>query len=58
MSFSKVFSVNPPSPTGYMSNKDAMGGFGQLYPQGAPPAPHPHHDSDARTNGPLSLLFG
>ncbi len=27
--------VNPPSPPGYVSNKDSMGGFGQLYPAGA-----------------------
>ncbi len=39
MSFRKVFIINPPNPVGYVSNKDSMGGFGQLYPRGAPPAP-------------------
>jgi anaerobic magnesium-protoporphyrin IX monomethyl ester cyclase len=37
--FAKAVIVNPPSPAGYMSNKDSMGGFGQLYPKGAPPFP-------------------
>lgn len=27
--------INPPSPPGYVSNKDSMGGFGQLFPKGA-----------------------
>lgn len=27
--------INPPSPPGYVSNKDSMGGFGQLFPRGA-----------------------
>ena len=31
--------INPPNPRGYVSNKDSMGGFGQLYPAGAPPFP-------------------
>lgn len=31
--------VNPPNPPGYVSNKDSMGGFGQLFPTGAPPFP-------------------
>lgn len=35
MRFNKIFTINPPSPTGYVSNKDSMGGFGQLYPLGA-----------------------
>lgn len=39
MRFQQVVVINPPSPPGYMSNKDSMGGFGQLYPAGAPPAP-------------------
>lgn len=39
MRFHKVIVVNPPSPPGYISNKDSMGGFGQLYPEGAPPFP-------------------
>lgn len=33
--FNKVIAVNPPSPPGYVSNKDSMGGFGQLFPIGA-----------------------
>ena len=37
--FARAVIVNPPSPPGYTSNKDSMGGFGQLYPAGAPPAP-------------------
>lgn len=37
--FARAVITNPPSPTGYTSNKDSMGGFGQLYPAGAPPAP-------------------
>jgi hypothetical protein len=32
--FVKAILVNPPSPAGYVSNKDSMGGFGQLYPAG------------------------
>jgi hypothetical protein len=39
MRFQKVIVVNPPNPPGYVSNKDSMGGFGQLYPEGAPPFP-------------------
>jgi len=39
MRFTKVIAVNPPSPPGYVSNKDSMGGFGQLYPIGATPFP-------------------
>lgn len=39
MTFSAALLINPPSPPGYMSNKDSMGGFGQLYPSGAPPFP-------------------
>jgi anaerobic magnesium-protoporphyrin IX monomethyl ester cyclase len=35
----KLIIVNPPNPAGYVSNKDSMGGFGQLYPIGAPPFP-------------------
>jgi len=31
--------VNPPNPSGYVSNKDSMGGFGQLYHVGASPFP-------------------
>lgn len=34
MGFSKVIIVNPPSPPGYMANKDSMGGFGQMFPAG------------------------
>jgi anaerobic magnesium-protoporphyrin IX monomethyl ester cyclase len=39
MKFTKTIVVNPPSPTGYVSNKDSMGGFGQLFPLGATPFP-------------------
>jgi anaerobic magnesium-protoporphyrin IX monomethyl ester cyclase len=39
MKFTQVIVVNPPSPTGYVSNKDSMGGFGQLFPIGATPFP-------------------
>src|SRR6202521_2754837 len=35
MTYSRIFVVNPPSPPGYVSNKDSMGGFGQLFPTGA-----------------------
>ncbi len=35
MKFSKIIVINPPSPPGYVSNKDSMGGFGQLFPTGA-----------------------
>src|SRR4051812_15090604 len=31
--------LNPPNPPGHVSNKDSMGGFGQLYSPGAPPFP-------------------
>jgi anaerobic magnesium-protoporphyrin IX monomethyl ester cyclase len=33
--YQSVYVVNPPSPPGYISNKDSMGGFGQLFPLGA-----------------------
>src|SRR5215471_11573273 len=39
MTFSRAILVNPPHPPDYMSNKDSMGGFGQLFPRGAPPFP-------------------
>lgn len=39
MRFSRTIAVNPPSPKGYVSNKDSMGGFGQLFPVGAIPFP-------------------
>jgi anaerobic magnesium-protoporphyrin IX monomethyl ester cyclase len=39
VSFEKVIAINPPSPPGYMVNRDSMGGYGQLYPLGAPPFP-------------------
>lgn len=35
MQFSKVVILNPPSPPGYVANRDSMGGYGQLYPVGA-----------------------
>ena len=39
MKFTKTIVVNPPSPTRYVSNKDSMGGFGQMFPLGATPFP-------------------
>ena len=39
MRLGRAIVVNPPNPSGYVSNKDSMGGFGQLYPAGAPPFP-------------------
>src|SRR5258708_35847602 len=39
MSSKTAVLINPPSPSGYMSNKDSMGGFGQLYAAGASPFP-------------------
>jgi hypothetical protein len=39
MRFKRAILVNPPHPPGYVSNKDSMGGFGQLFPRGAPPFP-------------------
>ena len=33
--FQKVIVVNPPNPPNFISNKDSMGGFGQLFPVGA-----------------------
>jgi anaerobic magnesium-protoporphyrin IX monomethyl ester cyclase len=39
MSFKRAIVVNPPNPAGFVSNKDSMGGFGQLFPVGAPPFP-------------------
>lgn len=45
MTHSAVFLVNPPNPAGHLSNKDSMGGFGQLYPVGAsafPPLDMPY----------------
>lgn len=39
MRVSRTVLINPPSPIGYVSNKDSMGGFGQLFPAGAPPFP-------------------
>ena len=33
--FCKVVVINPPNPPDYVSNKDSMGGFGQLFPIGA-----------------------
>jgi hypothetical protein len=35
----KAILVNPSHPPGCVSNKDSMGGFGQLYPAGASPFP-------------------
>jgi radical SAM superfamily enzyme YgiQ (UPF0313 family) len=39
MRFERAILTNPPNPPGYVSNKDSMGGFGQLFPSGAPPFP-------------------
>src|SRR5262245_10096501 len=39
MAFAKVIVVNPPNPPGYAANRDSMGGYGQLYPIGAPVMP-------------------
>lgn len=39
MKFDNAVLINPPNPPGYRSNKDSMGGFGQLYPPSAPPFP-------------------
>jgi hypothetical protein len=36
MRFEKVIVVNPPSPPGYVANRESHGGYGQLYPIGAP----------------------
>ncbi|MGH9685853.1 MAG: B12-binding domain-containing radical SAM protein [Candidatus Acidiferrales bacterium] len=35
MRFSRVIILNPPSPPGFVANRDSMGGYGQLYPLGA-----------------------
>ena len=35
MRFEKVILVNPPSPAGYVANRDSMGGFGQLFAEDA-----------------------
>ncbi|MGH2458483.1 MAG: hypothetical protein ACRDIY_06400, partial [Chloroflexota bacterium] len=35
MRFEQAILLNPPNPPGYVSNKDSMGGFGQLFPSGA-----------------------
>jgi len=37
--FTRVIVVSPPSPPGYVANRDSMGGFGQLFPVGAPVLP-------------------
>ena len=37
--FRRAIVINPPSPPGFVSNKDSMGGFGQLYPAGGSPFP-------------------
>lgn len=39
MRFTKIIVVNFPSPPGYVANRDSMGGFGQLFPPGAPVLP-------------------
>ena len=35
MRFEKIILVNPPSPVGYVANRDSMGGFGQLFAEDA-----------------------
>lgn len=35
LKYGSVYVINPPNPPGYVSNKDSMGGFGQLFPVGA-----------------------
>lgn len=45
MSIDSVAIINPPNPENFISNKDSMGGFGQLYPIGAtyfPPTDMPY----------------
>lgn len=45
LTLTTAFLVNPPNPVGHVSNKDSMGGFGQLYPAGAsafPPLDMPY----------------
>lgn len=37
--FKRLILVNPPNPPGYVANRDSMGGFGQLFPSGAPVFP-------------------
>lgn len=39
VNYANTILVNPPNPPGKVSNKDSMGGFGQLYGAGAPPFP-------------------
>jgi anaerobic magnesium-protoporphyrin IX monomethyl ester cyclase len=39
MRFETIVVINPPSPPGYVANRDSMGGYGQLYPIGATPFP-------------------
>ena len=47
--------LNPPNPPGAVSNKDTMGGLGQLYPAGAPcpfpPIDLPYAAGVLRTRG-------
>lgn len=33
--FDRVLVINPPSPPGFVANRDSQGGYGQLYPPGA-----------------------
>ena len=39
MDLTRAILINPPNPPGHVSNKDSMGGFGQLFPAGAAPFP-------------------
>src|SRR5438128_3248862 len=34
MRFKRVIVINPPSPPGYVANRESHGGYGQLYPVG------------------------
>src|SRR5258707_10553106 len=58
--FKTVVIVNPPSPPGYVANRDSMGGYGQLYPIGAPilpPLDVPYLAAYlAEKNAPLTVL--
>ena len=60
MRYQKAILINPPSPPGYVINKDSMGGFGQLYPAGVsilPPLDLPYLAGYLADKGvPLEVL--
>ena len=60
MGIAKVIVVNPPSPPGYVANRDSMGGYGQLYPLGAtilPPLDIPYLAAYLAAKGvPIEVL--